>query len=61
MEQHKELQLSKLHKENQPMKRLEEAVEEIRKLRLRLAEEVVNKEKLDRGEPARATGEMQKQ
>jgi hypothetical protein len=52
IEQHEELQPSRLHKENQSMKQLEEVIEEIRRLMLRSAEEVVSKEKLDRGEPA---------
>jgi hypothetical protein len=48
IEKHEELQPSRLHKRNQPMKQLEEAIEEIRRLMLRSAEEAVNKEKLDR-------------
>jgi hypothetical protein len=43
------------------MKQLEKVVEEIRKLMLRLEEEVVSKEKLDRGKPTQATGKMKKQ
>jgi hypothetical protein len=49
IDKHEELQSSRLHKENQLMKQLEEAVEEIRRLMLRSVEEVVSKEKLDKG------------
>jgi hypothetical protein len=45
IEQHEELQPSRLHERNQPMEQLEEVVEEIRRLMLRSAEEAVSKEK----------------
>jgi hypothetical protein len=61
MEQHEDLQSRRLHKLKQPMKQLEEAIEEIRELMLRSAEEVVIKGKLDRKEPTRAAGEMRQQ
>jgi hypothetical protein len=41
-----------MHKENQLMKKLEESIDEIRRLMLRSTEEAVSKEKLDRGKPA---------
>jgi hypothetical protein len=50
------VQQRRLHKENQPIKQLDRVIEEIRRLMLRSAQEVVSKRKLNRGEPARATG-----
>jgi hypothetical protein len=49
-----ELQLRRLHKENQPLEQLDRVIEEIRKLMLRSAE-VVSKGKSSRGEPAIAS------
>jgi hypothetical protein len=45
------LQLRILTKEIQLVEQLEEVIHDIRKLMLNLEEEVVSKEKLDRGEP----------
>jgi hypothetical protein len=50
-----DLQLRRLHKNSQPLEQLDRVIEEIRRLMLRSAEEV-NKGKLNRGEPATATG-----
>jgi hypothetical protein len=61
IEKHEELQPSRLHKRNQSMKQLEEAVKEIRRLMLSSVEEVVNKEKLDREGPTYEIGKMQQQ
>jgi hypothetical protein len=47
IKRHEYLQSSRLHKPIQPMKQLEEFVEEIRELMLSSAEEEYNKEKLE--------------
>jgi hypothetical protein len=60
-DQQKKVQQRRLHKESQPVDKLDRVIEEIRRLMLRSAQEVVSKEKLDRKEPARETGEMQEQ
>jgi hypothetical protein len=43
------------------MKQLEEVIHEISELMVKSAEEVVNKEKLERKESTRAAGNMQQQ
>jgi hypothetical protein len=58
LEHHGELQVTRLHDRIQLGEQLEESIEEIRRLMVKSKEEVVHKEKLDRGEHARATGEM---
>jgi hypothetical protein len=42
------------------MKQLEEVIQEIRELMFKSIEEVFCKEKMDKGEPARAIGNMEK-
>jgi len=61
MKRHEELQPDRVHKPNQLIKQLEEAVEEIQRLMLRLGEEVINTEKLDRKKPVRVARKMQMQ
>ena len=56
-----EVQQKRLHKKSQPQEQLEEAIEEIRKLMLRSAEETVSKEKLNRRDPAIAARKQQQQ
>jgi hypothetical protein len=54
-----EVQPRRMHKERQPLEQLDKVIEEIRKMMLRSVE-VVNKGKLNRGEPAIAAGKKQK-
>jgi len=54
-----ELQLRRLHKENQPLEQLDRVIEEIKKLMLRSAK-VVNKGRLNRRDPAIAAEKKQK-
>jgi hypothetical protein len=54
------VQQRRLHKENQPLEQLDRVIEEIREMMVRSAEEAVSKEKLNRGEPARAAGKKKK-
>jgi hypothetical protein len=53
------VQQRRLHKKSQPLEQLDRVIEEIRKLMLRSAE-AVNKEELNRREPAIAAGKKQK-
>jgi hypothetical protein len=46
---------------SQPTDQLEEVIEEVRELMLRLAQEVVSRRKLNRGGPARAARKQQQQ
>jgi hypothetical protein len=54
-----EVQQRRLHKKSQPLEQLDRVIEEIRRLMLR-STEVVNKGKMNRGEPATTTGKKKK-
>jgi hypothetical protein len=56
-----ELQPRRLHKESEPAKKLDEVIEEIRRLMLRSTTEFSSKEKLSEGEPAIVAGKKQQQ
>jgi hypothetical protein len=56
-----EVQPRRLHKENQPLEQLDKEIEEIRRMMLRSVQEAINKEKLNRGNPSIAAGNMQQQ
>ena len=51
----KEVHQRRLHKKSQPLEQLDREIEEIRKLMLR-STKVVNKGKMNRGEPTTTTG-----
>jgi hypothetical protein len=55
----KEVQQRRLYKKSQSLEQLVKVIEEIRKLMLRLVEEI-NKEELNRGEPSITVGKKQK-
>jgi hypothetical protein len=56
-----EAQWSRLQKESQPWEQLDEIIEEIKRLMLRLVAEIASEEELHRGEPSIAAGKQMQQ